>query len=429
MKKPNILLLMPDQQRWDSLGCNGNTFVSTPHIDRLAADGVRCENSFTPWPVCTPARATMWTGVYPHQHKVKFNTYRMGNLFEDVSYERRTVFDALKEADYTTAYFGKWHLGDDVPPMFDVWKGFNSLGGHWIDGRKDGVYKPDLQTNQLINFLEGQACADKPFIAVNGFYPPHDPYTAPKRFYEPYRGKGVPFAGYYAAVSALDYNVGRTMETLDRLGLRDDTIVVYFSDHGDTFRYREGWMYKFVCHEDAIKVPFIVNCPARIPGGATLDSMIGLQDLMPTILDWAGLDLPDHLHGQSLVPLLAGESVPWREAYYVENILFQSNVEQRCIRTKEWKLILSDRPQTVRSYSSPNHLFDLANDPEEELDLYDAPYEDDHNQYAHYPPFTDVIVELAQLLRRYAEEIGDTFGCDVADNCLVEMKHRELRNS
>ncbi len=424
MKKPNILLLMPDQQRWDSLGCNGNTFVSTPHIDRLAADGVRCENSFTPWPVCTPARATMWTGVYPHQHKVKFNTYRMGNLFEDVSYERRTVFDALKEADYTTAYFGKWHLGDDVPPMFDVWKGFNSLGGHWVDGRKDGVYKPDLQTNQLINFLEGQACADKPFIAVNGFYPPHDPYTAPKRFYEPYRGKGVPFAGYYAAVSALDYNVGRTMETLDRLGLRDDTIVVYFSDHGDTFRYREGWMYKFVCHEDAIKVPFIVNCPARIPGGATLDSMIGLQDLMPTILDWAGLDLPDHLHGQSLVPLLAGESVPWREAYYVENILFQSNVEQRCIRTKEWKLILSDRPQTVRSYSSPNHLFDLVNDPEEELDLYDAPHEDDHNQYAHYPPFTDVIVELAQLLRRYAEEIGDTFGCDVADNCLIEMKHR-----
>ena len=311
-----------------------------------------------------------------------------------------------------------------MPPMFDVWKGFNSLGGHWVDGRKDGVYKPDLQTNQLINFLEGQACADKPFIAVNGFYPPHDPYTAPKRFYEPYRGKGVPFAGYYAAVSALDYNVGRTMETLDRLGLRDDTIVVYFSDHGDTFRYREGWMYKFVCHEDAIKVPFIVNCPARIQGGATLDSMIGLQDLMPTILDWAGLDLPDHLHGQSLVPLLAGESVPWREAYYVENILFQSNVEQRCIRTKEWKLILSDRPQTVRSYSSPNHLFDLVNDPEEELDLYDAPYEDDHNQYAHYPPFTDVIVELAQLLRRYAEEIGDTFGCDVADNCLIEMKHR-----
>ena len=218
MKKPNILLLMSDQQRWDSLGCNGNTFVSSPHIDRLAAEGVRCENSFTPWPVCTPARATMWTGVYPHQHKLKFNSYRMSNLFEDVSYERRTVFDALKEDDYTTAYFGKWHLGDDVPPMFDVWEGFNSLGGHWVDGRKDGVYKPDLQTNQLIKFLEKQANADKPFIAVNGFYPPHDPYTAPKRFYERYRGRGIPFAGYYAAVSALDHNVGRTMEALDRLG-------------------------------------------------------------------------------------------------------------------------------------------------------------------------------------------------------------------
>ena len=91
-------------------------------------------------------------------------------------------------------------------------------------------------------------------------------------------------------------------------------------------------------------------------------------------------------------------------------------------------MILSDRPRTVRGYSSPNHLYNLVNDPEEELNLYDAPYEDQHNQFAHYSPFTDVIVELAQLLRQYAEEIGDTFGCEVADNSLIEMKHRESRN-
>ncbi|MCZ6676891.1 MAG: sulfatase-like hydrolase/transferase [Candidatus Poribacteria bacterium] len=422
--KPNIILLMSDQQRWDSLGCNGNRFVSTPHLDQLAADGARFENSFTPWPVCTPARATMWTGVYPHQHKVTFNIYDMGNVIEDVSRERRTLFESMKDADYTTAYFGKWHLGDDAPGMFDVWEGFNSLGGHWVDGRRDGIYKPDFQTDQLIEFMEQQTGTGKPFIAVNSYYPPHDPYTAPKQFYEPYRGKGVPFAGYYAAVSALDHNVGRVMEALERLGLRENTIVVYFSDHGDTFRYREGWAYKFVCHEDAIKVPLIVNCPERISAGTVVPSMVGLQDLMPTVLDWAGLDIPDYLHGKSLVPLLSGESVPWREAYYVQNITRHTNVEQRCIRTGEWKLILNERPRTVRRYASSNYLFDLVNDPEEELNLYDTPREDGHNQYGHFPPFTDVITELAQLLRKYAEEIGDAFGCELADNCLTEMRNR-----
>lgn len=425
MTRPNIILLLTDQQRWDSLGCNGNTFVSTPNVDHLASKGANCSNSFTPWPVCTPVRATMWTGVYPHRHQVIYNSYNMDNLLKETSHEQRTVFESMQAAGYTTAYFGKWHLGEKNPGFFDVWEGWNSLGGHWVDNKRDGVYKPDLQTDQMIGFLKTQSKSDKPFLAVNSFYPPHDPYTAPKEFYEPYRDKGVPYAGYYAAVSALDHCVGRLTAAMDEFGLTENTIVVYFSDHGDMFSYR-GADHKFTCHEDSIKVPMIFSCPGTIDEGLLIDQFVGLQDLMPTILDWAGLEIPDYLHGRSLVPLLEGESVHWRDAHYTQNITKAPFIDQRCIRTHEWKLILN-RPVTgLRNYMGNHTLYDLVNDPEEELNVYQTPRQDGHNQYLNFPPYTEVISELAQTLKRHALEIDDTLGSDLADLCLLEMgKRRE----
>ena len=423
MAKPNIILLMTDQQRWDSLGCNGNSFVSTPNVDRLAAGGANCMNSFTPWPVCTPVRATMWTGVLPHQHQVIYNTYNMDNLLKETSHEQRTIFESMGPAGYTTAYFGKWHLGEKDPGLFDVWKGFNSLGGHWVDNKRDGIYKPDQQTDQMIEFIQEQAKSDQPFFAINGYYPPHDPYTAPKEFYEPYRGKGVPCAGYYAAVSAIDHSVGRLMAALEEQGIAENTIVVYYSDHGDMFNYRAPG-HKFTCHDDSIKVPMIVSWPGTITAGQSIEEFVGLQDLMPTILDWAGLDIPDHLHGKSMAPLLGGESVSWRDAHYTQNITRDPFVDQRCIRTNDWKLILT-RPVTgLRNYMGNHTLYDLVNDPEEELNLYQTPRSDGHNQYLHFPPYTDTIGELAELLKRHAEEVDDDLGSDLADLCLLEMQKR-----
>ena len=110
--------------------------------------------------------------------------------------------------------------------MFDVWDGFNSFGGHWENGEKDTVYKPDTQTDNLITFMKTHAGGEKPLIAVNGYYPPHDPYTVPERFYEPYRGKGAPFAGYYEAVSAVDEAVGRLVDAVDELGIAENTIII-----------------------------------------------------------------------------------------------------------------------------------------------------------------------------------------------------------
>ena len=423
MRRPNVILLMTDQQRWDSLGCNGNKFVSTPNVDRLAAGGANCTNSFTPWPVCTPARATMWTGVYPHQHQVIYNTYDMDNLLKETSHEQRTLFESMQAGGYTTAYFGKWHLGEKDPGLFDLWMGFNSMGGHWVDNKKDGIYKPDQQTDQMIEFIREQAGSDKPFFAVNGYYPPHDPYTAPQEFYEPYRGKGVPYAGYYAAVSAIDHNVGRLVAALEELGLTENTIVVFYSDHGDMFSYR-GADHKFTCHEDSIKVPMIISWPGTIEAGVSIEQFVGLEDLMPTILDWAGLEIPDYLHGSSMTPLLAGESVPWRDAYYTENITRYPFIDQRSIRTENWKLILT-RPVTgLLGYMGDHELYDLANDPEEELNLYNTPREDGHNRYLYFPPYTEIIGELAQILKRRALGIDDVLGSDLADLCLLEMEKR-----
>ena len=423
--KPNFVILFSDQQRWDSLGCNGNKFVSTPHLDKMAQEGANFKNSYTCWPVCTPVRATMWTGFYPHRHRVRYNVYNVDDVIKEMSREKNTLFDILREHDYATAYFGKWHLGEEAPGIFDVWDGFNSVGGHWEDGKHYGDYKPDVQTDKMIGFMKDQQESGKPFIVVNGFYPPHNPYTAHKKYMDMYRGCGIPNPGYYAAVSAIDESVGKTMTALDDMGILDNTVVIYLSDHGDTFNYREDASHKFVCHEDSIKVPFLVRYPKTVTPGKEIHQMIGLQDLMPSILEWAGFEAPDNLHGESFVPILAGKEIPWRKSFYVQTITRYNYIEQRCIRTDKWKLILNRFSHIVNAYNSNNELYDLENDPEEELNVYDTPREDKQDEYRHFPPYTDVIETLATELKDYAVSIGDDFGIELADYALLEMAKRK----
>ncbi len=414
-KRPNIIIIMPDQQRADSLGCYGNKFTVTPNLDRLAQESMVFDRAFTPFPICTPARCTMWTGQYPHAHGIEWNYYNIDNLLEEEAKQKTTVFDLLKDSGYLNAYFGKWHLGEKPHPAFDVWDAFNSRGGHWVDGYQsfqNGVWKPAAQTDACIKFLESDlAKGDQPFIMVQGYYPPHQPYTAPKEFYEPYRGKGVPFAGYYASVTGLDFHTGRILETLEREGLKDDTVFIYLSDHGDTFNYREGSKNKFVCHDDAINVPFIVSWPSVVQSGGRVASPIGLQDLAPTILDLAEAPIPDWMHGKSIVPLLKGNAEGWRDAFYIENRTFKDRTDQRALRTDKWKLVL-DR-------ENENMLFDLENDPEEELNVYVTPREDFHIQFRHFPDYSETIIALAKRLAEEADKIGDNLGRDLAEKAIA----------
>jgi arylsulfatase A-like enzyme len=401
-QRPNIVLVMTDQQRMDSLQCYGNRFTVTPETSRMADAGMCFDTALTPWPVCTPARGTAWTGVYPTTHGLIDNLYGVENAFATHAAVRSTVFDGLRAAGYRTAHFGKWHLGEARPPFFDHWEeSFNSRRGHWIDGRLDGDYRPDRATDAAVRWIGAQAGAG-PFAMVLSFYPPHDPYSAPRRFYEPYRGKGVPFAGYYAAVSALDENLGRVRAAIAAAGLTDDTVVIYFSDHGDTFWYRREGEHKFVCHDDAIRIPFIAEGPGVVPGGRCA-APVGLQDLAPTMLDLAGAAIPDGTHGRSLMPLLRGEEADRRCGYYVQNITHISAIHQRAWRTDRWKLILSE--------TGAHELYDLAADPEEELDIFLTPRPDGgFERFTHYPDHAREIDALGAAMEAEARRIGDAEG-------------------
>jgi choline-sulfatase len=401
-ERPNIVLVMTDQQRMDSLACYGNRFTETPNTSAMAAAGMRFDAALTPWPVCTPARGTCWTGLYPTAHGLIDNLYGVDNAFATHARVRETVWDRLRGAGYSTAHFGKWHLGEAQPPFFDHWEeSFNSRRGHWIDGRLDGTYRPDRATDAACRYIAARSGQTQPFAMVLSFYPPHDPYSAPARFYAPYRGRGVPFAGYYASVSALDHNLGLLRATIATAGLGPRTVVIYFSDHGDTFWYRREGEHKFVCTDDALRIPLLIEGPGVATGGSC-PLPVGLQDLAPTLEALAGLAPSGH--GASLVPLLGGgRPAGWRRGFYVQNVTHVSGIVQRAWRTDRWKLIVAA--------NGAHELYDLAADPEEELNIFLTPRPDGgFERFTHYPDHAREIDALAAGMEREAARIGDGEG-------------------
>jgi choline-sulfatase len=375
-KLPNFALILSDEQRADTLPCYGNSFVEAPYLDRMAAEGICFTNCRTVFPACTPARASMWTGLYPHAHGIIRNVYGDSDALGVNALADASVFKRLNEAGYECAYFGKWHLGDSNPGPFSIWETFNSLGGHWVDGRQafqGGTYIPDHDTDRFIAWVGGRRLRDQPFVAVISFYPPHDPFSAPIDCMDRYRRMQVPFPGYYGSVTALDRCVGRLLAALEESDLLNDTIVIYYSDHGETFHDRDGVTGKFVCTEDAVHVPFIMMWRGQIAPGQRSSALIGLQDLMPTLLDYAGAACQNRLHGESLRPLVDGtERSSWRQSFYIENETYDTipgpdepvrpRVHERAVCTPRFKLIVGAGDDAPR-------LYDLVSDPEERLDL------------------------------------------------------------
>lgn len=429
MACPNLLVVMSDQQRRDSLGAYGNVFVETPHLDAFARDATVFDRACTVWPICTPARATMWTGLYPHRHGIEANIYGASRALERGPDSPGTVFDRLRDAGYATGYVGKWHLGRERPACFEHWHGFNSLGSHWEDGRHDfqgGRYMADLETDLAIGLVRDAVRARRPFALVLSWYPPHDPYLAPAAILERYRGKGIPFPGYYAAITALDVNFGRLMAALEQCGARDDTLIAYTSDHGDTFRYREGMPHKMACFDDAIRIPLVVAAPGGRRDARRSDAAVGLQDLAPTLLDYAGVDDATGMQGRSLRPWIEGAEPPADGANYVQNrhwphfrFVARGSIDyrpvgpwvQRCLRTRAWKLILTR--------DGPSSLYDLVRDPEEELDLWGTPKDDDYDRYRHFGDHSGVVRTLAAELATHADAIGDRVGVDLATRAMA----------
>jgi arylsulfatase A-like enzyme len=309
--RPNILYIMTDQQRFDALGCI-NPRVRTPALDGLAKAGVRFAQHYVAEALCSPSRASIFSGLYPHTHKLPGNVYGSDDAPSDPRYNLGVNWPALlQKSGYHTAYIGKWHLGEKVPQCFDEYHGYNSLLPHWLGERQKSQYRSDFETDQAIEFLEHNK--DKPFALCVSYYPPHTAYDPPRNFENEARKAGLEPAGYWGAVTAVDACVGRLLEKLDVLGLRERTLVIFTSDHGDHFGKRAGGTdHKETPYEESAHVPLILRLPGMFDGGKVREELVANVDIMPTILEAAQVSMPRSLQGVSLVPLGHGSVPSWR---------------------------------------------------------------------------------------------------------------------
>jgi len=397
-QRPNVLFINTDQQRADTLSCYGNSRVKTPHLDSLAAQGTLFTSCYATQPVCSPCRSSMVTGLFPNATSVIENNIPLPtHIF---AWPR-----ALHDAGYKTCYIGKWHLGiNPVPDYFDVWRGFNTGWKHFIKeepffaapGEMDtafrkriavsppvvhktrsviGRYRPDVETDLALDFIhENQS---RPFACWLSFYPPHTPKEAPAENIAIYRDQMEPRdqAIYHAMVNRLDWNIGRVLTRLDELGLRQRTVIVFTSDHGENFPLRWNHHYKRLCYDQAANVPLLVSMPGTLSQGAQTERVVSIADLCPTILDLCGLDMPAGVHGESLKPLLTGKAGAWRDDAFIQNNPYpgsnkegsdgemegkQPEMRERCLVTREWKLILNtSRPPEL--YNRQNAQPDTCN--------------------------------------------------------------------
>lgn len=330
--QPNIIWILCDQLRAQALGHAGDPNVCTPNIDNLARDGLRFRQAVAGAPWCCPFRGALLTGLYPHQNGVIGTPRKLDPHLP-------TITQPLREAGYHTAYVGKWHLGGSnqmvhIPPEeragFDYWLGYENRNAQWDtevhgSGAEEGFrldgYETDALTDLFLKHLSSHLHADsgeqrQPFFGVLSVQPPHDPYLAPDRFHRGRNPASIQFrpnvpdvpwvrerfandlCGYYAMIENLDWNVGRLRSALRRLDTDRETIVMFFSDHGDCLG-AHAQQQKSSPWEESIRIPFIVGQAGgrhRIKTGTT-DAVLNHVDIAPTTLGLCGIDPPDWMAG------------------------------------------------------------------------------------------------------------------------------------
>ncbi|MFB6219389.1 MAG: sulfatase [Halobacteriaceae archaeon] len=466
MATPNVLVLLCDQLAARVLGCYGGP-VPTANLDRIAESGVAFADATCPTPVCSPSRASVELGSYPHAHGIRSNVGRRDvpassnpPTQEGIKADDPTLGRLLADAGYDTHHYGKWHLGDDDLPYFP-----DPFGPHkeyaqsmadrfrevrarpreaWMDWKgwalpveqspeyRDAIAAADWEYPDWgpSNFLrkmgrleldpqetfdvqvadravERVGQAPEPFYVVASFNWPHDPNVVPDPYYgefdprdialpdsygdcerrfadEPSRRVVEDFgeAGvreflriYYGTVSLLDEQVGRLLDALDERGVAEDTVVVFAADHGDmTGGHGMVWKGTTAFYEEVVRVPLLVRGPGVAPRG-TVDAPAGLTDLAPTLLEFAGVSVPDSYQGHSLVPFLRGDSEAGPRTFTFAERVASNDLENRTVyrdplpgsfmvRGEGWK---------YARYPDEEFLYDLAADPGETADLSGDP--------------------------------------------------------
>lgn len=395
---PNVIVFFTDQQRWDTTGVHGNPLGLTPNFDRMAQRGTHVYNSFTCQPVCGPARSCLQTGLYATQT----GSFRNGI---PLAADAQTLAHYFQAGGYTTGYIGKWHLADreSAGPVrqaqrggYEYWLASNLLEFTsdaydlvMYDNDGNGVklpgYRVDAQTDAAIRYVDDHQ--DEPFFLFLSYLEPHhqnhlDDYPPPDGYRTRYTGRWTPpdlaalggsthqhLGGYYGMVKRLDEALGRLLDALQSLDILDNTIVLFTSDHGNHFKTRNS-EYKRSCHESSIRVPTAIQGPG-FDGGGRISELVSLVDLPPTLLDGAGLPVPEHMQGRSLLPLVRGEVVDWPQEVFVQ--ISESQVG-RALRTQRWKYCV-DAPgadgnvdAAADSYVE-QYLYDLQVDPYELTNL------------------------------------------------------------
>ena len=425
VRPPNVLFVLADQWRAQAMGWVGDLNARTPALDRFANESVTFAHAVSCMPVCSPYRATLMTGRYPTDTGVFVNDV---NLAQDPG----SLATMFKQAGYDTGYIGKWHLDGQgcrlayTPPErrqgFARWAAMECTHDYnnsaYYAGDDGAVrltwsgYDAIAQTRALQRWLT-ERDSSKPFFYFLSWGPPHDPYdTAPAEFaaqLDPATIElrpNVPpsyadearrnLAGYYAHIAALDRCLGDLLGTLDTLGLTDDTIVVFTSDHGDMHR-SQGQLWKEQPWDESILVPFLVRYPARLGRTSrTIPMRISTPDIMPTMLGLAGQPLPRTGQGRDLSPVLRQEKAPDDEPALVMCVWPFGNWS-RAMGGKEYRGLRTGRHTYARDLAGPWLLYDNAVDPYQMANLVGR------------PEYADVQAALDAQLAAKLSAIGDPF--------------------
>jgi len=437
--KYNILFVMTDQHNALAMSCAGNKDVKTPNLDRLARQGLRFTNAFTQTGQCCPARYTIWTGRYAHSHGCRWN-----GVLEPL--EETTIVELLHDAGYVTGSFGKHHMinyptkhgFDQVIDLRDYGRfitGFKIpnfkhhgqyLPGVIIDNSPVGMthinndqHPSGYWTNNVLRFLRKNK--DKPFFIHYAFEGPHTPFISckpwadlydPKKITMPadfnYQSDSMPavikhlrkrlehmtesdhrktLACYYSLITQIDYNIGRVLDELEKLGLADRTIIVYTADHGEMASRRRCWTKPVSGYDATIRIPLIVKVPHKTPAGRTRDQLVGLIDLMPTLCELTGINIPEKVQGKSLVPLMLSKPKSWRKVIFSE-VGYPGYSWGRCVtaRTHTHKYV---HHENIPANAPLEEFFDLQKDPWEMENQIDN------------PEYADIIDKLKNEIKRW----------------------------
>jgi arylsulfatase A-like enzyme len=422
--QPNIVLFMTDQLRRDALACYGNRICQTPNLDQLAEQGTCFENAFTVSPVCSPSRASLLTGLYPHNHGVMINTHIAPAWSPGLSPEIPTFSSILKQSGYSLDYVGKWHVHKELEPFDFGFDRYEKGGGKYEivpgseieldfgNGHRQLVAATNgcsaeetsvwQRTQVGIRALRERAKENQPFFLRIDLPEPHFACLPPEPYASMYAPDDIPpwdnfrddFSGkpmghlrkrqewhlqdkdwtwwsqivakYYGVVSFIDSCVGEVRKTIRELGIENETIIVFSTDHGDAMGSHGHFEKAGTMYDEVFRIPMIVKGPREWVTPGRINAFVRSLDLMPTFVEWSGSQISTSIDGRSLAPWGRGDKVKnWPDSVYCEH---HGEVwgyhSQRMVRTERWKYVYDPHSmdELYNLEDDPGELFNRVND-------------------------------------------------------------------